>query len=824
MDVGPILEAENLAHPLRPIIQEHKENSAIANLKKVVSAKYAEIQDQCGFHYQDFIKSVEALLQVQKELVVLKAGMSEFNTTLQQEGKTILSSSEQLLNARRMQLNMAETREIMQQCLQMVTLIQSLNKHIEDKNFYRAQKVLERIKTVFLPQLSKYTFAQEFERTQIPAIEAQIKSSLLSEYRVWLTNIWNHSYQIGSFAIGQKSAMLHKQTELLKRQQQEAALFRDQLQGALDCAPIQDGCGELLRNSGMSSSSARLGVSTRRKSHAVLTATGGGGGPSPLGHSSHEAKPRPANPFMNDPGTQGKSNPQEGVFDAVKLDFAPLYQCLYVYTNMNCLQDFVAEFLQNRKAHHEKLFTVTKPLSDLEARKQYLHTIAGYFIVDQAIVHTTTNLLSPVMIEQDWRLSLAQIKVALYELVSSSQSSQVFMEVKDMVILFSFTMRAYGYDMGQIFEFLEKIATSYCDLLCDECGTQFYKLLSTETWKRFTYPASPSLWELEMLTELDTEFKPNTQAPYSNLVMNFFNLMKSFLDDCFKYSQNLSEMDNLLAHAVDKAIESCCLQIQLFMSSLVRENNLPGAVQLTIDIQYLKNCGPLVGNMFGDKSEMGWIPTVDENQLLKKTATECIIRMSDINENTVSNLFVSFAPDYNWTLASLTKSEPHPFVNNLHMCMLSVNTAIKDLPPLLVIDVLNRLFKAIANKMMDMLCNKTIGKYTFPSIQAFSVDVIHVEQMVCDFPLHPPQGWVAPDRTKFFAELRQMLDLILSPNVEEFMDTKVRESRYFLLTDYGKLSSVLSRIRDTSLFIKDKKMKGVANLLKWLSTRASSRS
>ncbi|KAJ4949202.1 hypothetical protein JOQ06_020720, partial [Pogonophryne albipinna] len=125
-----------------------------------------EIEKMCNHHFQGFVDSITELLKVRGEAQKLKSQVTETNRHLQDEGKELMGSMEELQKCRVQQRNIASTIDKLTHCL---------------------------------PVLEMYSRLQE----QMRAKRTQIRDTAMTQLRDFLESIRKHSDKIGETAIKQ---------------------------------------------------------------------------------------------------------------------------------------------------------------------------------------------------------------------------------------------------------------------------------------------------------------------------------------------------------------------------------------------------------------------------------------------------------------------------------------------------------------------------------------------------------------------------------------------------------------------------------------------
>lgn len=88
---GDFANVENLGMVLKAIYKHKRQDQFISTLGKFIETNKSEIQDICNYHYQEFVQSVDQILQVRKESESVQQKIVELGSTLQSSGKVLMA-------------------------------------------------------------------------------------------------------------------------------------------------------------------------------------------------------------------------------------------------------------------------------------------------------------------------------------------------------------------------------------------------------------------------------------------------------------------------------------------------------------------------------------------------------------------------------------------------------------------------------------------------------------------------------------------------------------------------------------------------------------
>ncbi|XP_045516226.1 exocyst complex component 6 [Pieris brassicae] len=181
-----------------------------------------EIEKLCNFYYQGFIESIRELLEVRSHAEELHAEISNVDANVKETTDGLCVRSEELIRARRVELNIASTIEKMELCLPLLTTYSKLKSQVEAKRYYPALKTLEQLEHVLLPRVGPYAWCSHIS-SDIPKLRQAIQDASMADLRDFLENIRRLSPQVGAVALKQTQEMLGRSLENIIKNKKDMA-------------------------------------------------------------------------------------------------------------------------------------------------------------------------------------------------------------------------------------------------------------------------------------------------------------------------------------------------------------------------------------------------------------------------------------------------------------------------------------------------------------------------------------------------------------------------------------------------------------------------
>ncbi|XP_047448190.1 exocyst complex component 6B isoform X5 [Mugil cephalus] len=182
-----------------------------------------EIEKMCNHHFQGFVDSITELLKVRGEAQKLKSQVTDTNRRLQDDGKDLISSMEELKQCRVQQRNIATTIDKLTHCLPVLEMYSRLQEQMKAKRYYPALRTLEQLEQTCLPRAGHYRFCSIMAEN-IPKLRTHIRDTAMTQLRDFLESIRKHSDKIGEAAI--KQAQLQRSLDSSVSPQPRALIGR----------------------------------------------------------------------------------------------------------------------------------------------------------------------------------------------------------------------------------------------------------------------------------------------------------------------------------------------------------------------------------------------------------------------------------------------------------------------------------------------------------------------------------------------------------------------------------------------------------------------
>ena len=159
----------------------------------------AEIERICSDNHQDFISSVNQLLEVREGTVTLTSEILELNQAIQASTEHLAEHKKALVESRGVRQNIDEANEALQGCLEVLRLTNQVHDLLSKKNYYSALRVLDELRNVHRKEIVHFKIAEMVQRS-VPTTQKMIADAVMTDLNTWLFRIRETSQFLGEVA------------------------------------------------------------------------------------------------------------------------------------------------------------------------------------------------------------------------------------------------------------------------------------------------------------------------------------------------------------------------------------------------------------------------------------------------------------------------------------------------------------------------------------------------------------------------------------------------------------------------------------------------
>ncbi|KAF2078455.1 hypothetical protein CYY_000205 [Polysphondylium violaceum] len=825
-------DTDHLGPAIKSVFESGKEKEVISSLNAYISQKDQDIELICGENHEGFINSVTAFLGLKGDNLDLKQLVINLNYDLQEIGSRYTTKAEELFAYKQIKDNIRKTKETLNNCQYVILLGMKIDEYVSNKKYFQAIKNMDQLHNVYLKKLSDFQFARNMDMN-IPTLKEKIKKLVKEEFNTWMVDIKEKSFIIGKLGMIQTAKKLLKEREInplkVKTTFGENEAIWDKI---LDIPENQNNSiiGSLYQSSNNSSFVASPNMSSRNNQLQQLLEN----------------------------NTNKDEITQNSPFDESQINFHPLYQCLFIYSNLGLLEQFQAYYTHNRLL---QFGLVIQPKENGQNWELFLQQIAGYFMVESKVIDSTHPFLSKTAINDCWNSALVKITSVLQELFTDCQDTQSLIAFKKFVLLFTNTMSFYSYPVQPLYYFLDTMKEKYCQFSIREAVQRFTYILERESHASLYVETIQEYKSMILANQLDTPAASSTtsdtnidtadksttsnnshhqqqqqdddnteeyitkQLPksflFSKMVPQFYALIKKFISEFYEFADQLTENENFIIRSTDTLIRKIN---EVLFSHLTQSQAVPQVIQIVINLQHLISACSFFKDylnslILGEDYQKNMIHlsetikvTLSSQNLLYTTkgqGEKLIIKLCD---QKIEDLMSSSA-NINWfPLAS--DDRPRDYVIDVCTFLEVTLPFISPLSSNLKEEFITKAFKRISESLNELIHSEQIKKFNLCGIKNFNTDLKYIEDYVKSKAGEKERtATTSRNLVGYFVELRQLVNLLLSDNPEEFGDQKIRSRNYNLLTNIPQLLLLLNKYKEeskgftTSKDIKDRNKK-----------------
>ncbi|XP_076828549.1 exocyst complex component 6B isoform X2 [Brachyhypopomus gauderio] len=711
-----------------------------------------EIEKMCNHHFQGFVDSITELLKVRGEAQKLKGQVIETNRKLQNDGKELLATMDELTKCRVQQRNIATTVDKLTHCLPVLEMYSRLQEQMRAKRYYPALCTLEQLEHSCLPRAGAYRFCAIMAEN-IPVLRTHIRDASMSDLKDFLESIRKHSDKIGETAI--KQAQVQSSRDSAITHQQRA------------------GSGRRLRKE------AGSGTEVERS------------GGSPLSEQ--------------DSGILDVDDEDEEVPGAQDLvDFSPVYRCLHIYTVLGDRDTFENYY---RKQRRKQARLVLQPHSNmhetLEGYRRYFNQIVGFFVVEDHVLHTTQGLVNRAFVEELWELALSKTIAALRTHSSYCTDPDLILDLKNLIVLFADTLQGYGFPVNQLFDMLLEMRDQYGEILLKKWSQFFRQILDHDNYSPIPV-ATPEEYRRVMgqfpFQDPDLEKTPFPKKfPFSEFVPKVYSQLKEFIYACLKYSEDLhlssTEIDDMIRKSTNLLLTrtlSSCLQYAIKKKNV----GLAELVQIIVNTTHLETSCHYLEEFISNITNVP--PHMVNATKLYGTSTFKDARHA-AEEEIYTNLnlkidqFLQLA-DYDWTAAQ-GGGKASDYLSDLIAFLCSTFAVFTHLPGKVAQTACMSACKHLSTSLLQLLLEADVRQVSMGALQQFNVDVKECERFARAGPV---PGFQGDTLLLAFIDLRQLLDLFTQWDWSTYLADYGRPSCKYLRVNPHTALALLEKMKDNS--------------------------
>lgn len=746
-----ICNGEDLASFVRKAFISGKPETLLSRLRSFTKSKESEIEEVCKIHYQDFITAVDELKSLLSDVDKLKSSLSASNNQLHSVASPLLDSLDSFIESKNVSKNVSLAIESVQICIKLLENCGRTNSHLLSNNYYMVLKCVDNIERDYLGKIDSSTIKCMLER-QIPLIRGYIEKIVNKEFGDWLVEIRIVSRNLGQLAIGQASSARQREEELRIKQRQAEEQSRLSLRDCVYALEEEDDDEDVGNVGGDDSGSDKL------------VSNGGGGG-------------------------------------MLGFDLTPLYRAYHIHQTLGLEERFKHYYFENRKLQLTSDFQVSSMTPFLESHQTFFAQIAGFFIVEDRVLRTGGGLILKYEVENLWETAVIKMCSVLEDQFSRMQTANHLLLIKDYVSLLGVTLRRYGYLVDPLLDVLSKHRDKYHELLLSDCRKLIAEAVSADGFEQMLmkkeYEYSMNVLSFQIQTSDITPAFPYI-APFSSMVPDCCRLVRSFIEDSVSFMSYGGQLDfhDVVKKYLDRLLGEVLDEALL---NIVKSNvhGVSQAMQVAANMVVLERACDF---FFRHAAQLSGIPLriteIKKSKFPLTSSRDAAESMLSGLLKTKVNGFMALTENINW-MADEAPPNGNEYVNEVIVYLETlVSTAQQILPVQVLHRVLQEVLSHISEKILGILAGDLVKRFSINAVMGIDVDI----QLLESFAENQSNLFTDVESNQLksaLVESRQMINLLLSNQAENFLNPVIRERSYKAL-DYRKVVTIAEKLKDPS--------------------------
>ncbi|KAJ8874389.1 hypothetical protein PR048_025238 [Dryococelus australis] len=467
--------------------------------------------------------------------------------------------------------------------------------------------------------------------------------------------------------------------------------------------------------------------------------------------------------------------PAESTYDAEEdlsaqdlIDFSPVYRCLHIYTVLGSRETFETYYRKQRKKQARLVLQPPTNMHEtIAGYRAYIHGIVGFFVVEDHVLNTGNGLVNRTYLDEVWNMALSKIVNALRTHSAYCTDATLMLKIKNLIMLFNTTLRNYGYSVNQLFDLLHEIRDHYNEVLMQRWVQVFREILDEENFLQLQVSSQPeydNVLESFPFHDEVLEGAPFPKKfPFSALVPKVYQQVKEYIYACLKFSEDLNlsqaEVTDMIRKSTNLLLTrsfSGCL------SSVFRKPSLAlmQVIQIIIDTGYLEDASgfldEFVTNITGAPKEAHSTRIQGQSCMFRVARDDAEKQVCDKLKRKLDEFLE--LENYDWLLVE-PQGHASSFITDLIAFLQSTFQSFTNLPQEVAQEACRSACDHIAKFTLNFMLSDDVKQISMGALQQINLDTIQCEQFAAS---QPVAGLDEEELLKFFAHLRQLLDLFMS--------------------------------------------------------------
>nr|SVE85342.1 EOG090X01NK [Daphnia pulicaria] len=484
------------------------------------------------------------------------------------------------------------------------------------------------------------------------------------------------------------------------------------------------------------------------------------------------------------------------------VDFSPVYRCLHIHTVLDAKETYENYYRKQRKKQARlALQPPTNMHETIEGYRQYFHGIVGFFVVEDHVMNTASTLVNRSYLDDVWNIAVSKIASSVRTHSSYCTDPALMLKIKNLVMLFSSTLRTYGYSVSQLVELLQEIRDHYNEVLMQRWVHVFRDIFDEDNYHPIQVTTAAEYQRvIESFPYRDGHLEAAPfpkRFPFSSLVPKVYRQIRNYIQACLQFSQDLNladqEIDDTLRRYTNllltRTLSGC-------LSTLIRKPSLSllQLIQISINTNYLEESNgwleEFIAQLTGASRELSHIARLQGRAVFRDVRDDAEQQIYEALKRKMDE-FMELA-NYDWQLNE-PSGQASSFLMDLIAFLQSTFQAFTNLKEHVAQNACLTACRHIAEILMDLLLSDDVKSISMGALQQVNLDVIQCEQFAAS---EPVPGFEDGTLLSSFLDLRQLLDLLLSWDWSAYFHDYGQDTSKYLRVSPQRAITVLEKLRE----------------------------
>ncbi|GAA5918475.1 hypothetical protein JCM1841_003987 [Sporobolomyces salmonicolor] len=474
--------------------------------------------------------------------------------------------------------------------------------------------------------------------------------------------------------------------------------------------------------------------------------------------------------------------------DSVRIDFAPLYTCIHIYTTVDLLEELQLSYQADRRAQAFLLLSSTSSLTpfSLPALSALLEEIVGFFLIESHVLKTTKSFRSEQDVEDLWDGMCERVVEIVDQGLKGEEDPEVFLGTKFKVLTFVQTLEGYGYSVNHLNNLLLTLFERYSQLLQRKFSGDFEQIVLDDDHQPMVVNDAEEFEKVVSVSWLPAQGEwsaEDLRSPGFPLALPFSQTyplccidIRSFTEQYYQFSEGFAEhhrdIDDVLRKALDNLlIKQVSENIQRRLTMI---NNLSQLAQIVVNVLFFQTaCSDLETLLVTLRAtQRGGTIHLDSLASFRQTLTQTQDRIVANISQKMDSFFEE--AEYPWTASQppppgeAASGYLHDLIDFLSTVMMSV---LIQLPEFAKDYVYRGALSHCASLLMSYLTDREPRQISDAGLLHLARDVRWLAEHV--------KGLQNERLGDVFTELQQTLHLLTAaPSPTDFLSTDVRQAQF----------------------------------------------